>query len=711
MHVGLEMAVPGKCLEVIGTYEHEFYIDRFQSRSRPFERDGRLYVVTFNAEQEYVNGGGADFSVLDMTDPANPTRLPGTFEFPYRLAGGNSPIKISEDTNYAYLSAPAINNVPGTPGHFYVLDISDLENPGFAGGINTPTGSTSIGWFEFDEITPGTFWGGRVGSTPNGVATIDATDPTNPVIADFVSAFVQGGYTLRPSSGGLYALTHNIFGTGIEIYNVNDIYNISLTYSGNAGMTFGFTNSIFDVVGDRLYIFMSMSGGAHTLNVLNCANPSSPVLEAVIPWVNKPSFTRNQKVVNLETPTYITKGGIPPSLATRLLLYKVEFPDPITPVITEFSLSAETVQSISFEYEDLPEEDSPTFSVSPLRLDGKTSIIQSDYRTEMWGILNTGCVVGSKLSRRAHSIPNQPNTRINDPVPEMGDPVVLWNTRHHVHGSDWLYNEGTGGDVWDLPIDFFTPGVPNDGYWGNKKRDWYTHDPPTIGDNFPVDWSDFGGDLCQSPVTFMAATPEYPTEAEADLWGGEQNTEIFFDSNFNNEDYIGHNIEFILDAYDDQPYWEGFAGFYGRTIGDVGNENGTFTEWYPEDETDRGTPVPHRGAGSTLFVQSVDFRRQTYQMWILWAGSERTIWDGRPGVWVNGGEEPFNYPLFVQWPGNPYCEFDSWGTQTGRMFIGIGYHDGKPHSGEGWSHVTGAVYARGVPTAAQRRQWWNYFFS
>lgn len=278
-------------------------------------------------------------------------------------------------------------------------------------------------------------------------------------------------------------------------------------------------------------------------------------------------------------------------------------------------------------------------------------------------------------------------------VTGIGDPVILYYTRNHDFDNMRIYNEGTGGAVWDLVIEEIE--VIGTLFFARKFKDWYEAGT-TSGVTFPSSWSDIGGPPCDNPFIYMSATGPFNNADGQPDNRGEWLWAAYDDDGYS----VGFETSF---GYDDVDTPEGYCRVAGRRLVDDGDgsDNGSRSTWRPDDHT------PLVQVDNSMLVMFHDPINEVAKCWIVNQVDEDLV--GTSDDPPNGFDWTFPQP--------DMCTYDGMGSQVDRMYWLLGYHfvegvDDPPASGVGFNGCPGqALFRANVePTVAERRTWYVNFF-
>lgn len=268
------------------------------------------------------------------------------------------------------------------------------------------------------------------------------------------------------------------------------------------------------------------------------------------------------------------------------------------------------------------------------------------------------------------------------PARGLSTPVVKYDSRTYVGGS-MLENLGTGGDVFDIPIELTGLAGGVNVIAAFKRVNWYSQSnqgPPTI----PT-WNDLGGTPCDNPITVIAALPATLQVPDSEFWA---------------------ELEWLLEPYAfDDFYFETFAApSYGQGFGGMYASNTNF-EFYMQEPYLANL---FQGSNDLLTVMSFDSSSHWSGFWVVNSNGVVTLRDqvfyDTYGDWQNGDQNGEWY--YYESPNYPPCEYDTGpSSHTGRMFWSFGEHMyggvGMPPTwspGDPWTGLVEAWMYRQIPT-------------
>jgi len=274
---------------------------------------------------------------------------------------------------------------------------------------------------------------------------------------------------------------------------------------------------------------------------------------------------------------------------------------------------------------------------------------------------------------------------VAQPAVGLGTPIVLWDSRNWDGGAT-LYNEGSGGDMFDLEI-VSTGDEEGDGIYAIKRVNWYSN--PNLGPNADLpDESDFGGDWSAGPLTFIYALPPGHISYGEDGW-----TEV----NCLPGDGGGYN--FVgMSAYGFS-YHGGFSGLYGASLSDSIGE-GTFMEAYWAEALTES--IMNQDDTTLLVVLYIDPASSTLGVWVRDAGGVHQIaYETNAVDGYDTDECSFSNGTW------PTPEYDSVGVTSERFFSYFGETWSHVAPGQTWDGIVWAGLYRGRPDLAGLTTMWE----
>ncbi|MCA9758538.1 MAG: hypothetical protein KDA27_22265 [Candidatus Eisenbacteria bacterium] len=237
--------------------------------------------IAIENETLFAAGERAGIFMVDISDPASQYELEQRMEFEVRDVGdlgdwiavaGEGRVDIYDAVTLAPVNSldfeAHVTNVPvlGTlglvieeGGTAWPVDFSDVESPIVYPSFELPYGTTDT------DVDGGVFYV----LSGSGVATVDLSDPTNPVTVGPNSVLSMGW---RPSvDGNLCAIWHyNGYST---LWDISD--------PGDPVLQYVFENLSSDVFLRGSYLYAASAGEIRTYDV---TTPTNPVLVHTAPW-------------------------------------------------------------------------------------------------------------------------------------------------------------------------------------------------------------------------------------------------------------------------------------------------------------------------------------------------------------------------------------------------------------------------------------------
>lgn len=215
---------------------------------------GRSNGIAVQGDYAYT-GFGRAFTVLDISDPARPTRVGYTF-----LPGAGIVTALEVDGDYAYVTV-------GTVG-LVVVDISEPSAPRQVGACELPL---------FDGYPLSVALSGTLAYVGQGddLRVIDVFSPTHPVEVGAVT--INGMSATDVVVAGRYAY---VAGRGAGLRVIDVFTPTAPSEVGACTTDIGYATGV-DVVGDTAYVSDSAIGDAYStamLRVVDIAAPSSPTV-------------------------------------------------------------------------------------------------------------------------------------------------------------------------------------------------------------------------------------------------------------------------------------------------------------------------------------------------------------------------------------------------------------------------------------------------
>jgi len=223
------------------------------------------YSVAVSGKYAYVaSPAESGIEIVDISDPANPTHVSSIEDSGSTLLSGAISVYVSG--KYAYVSSNGENGVE-------ILDISDPTNPTHVGSITDTAGMLLGG-------PGGLYVSGKyayvTSNNENGLEILDISDPANPThvgsIADSGSTILSGAISVYVSGKYAYVASASSTENGIEIIDVSDPTNP--THAGSIAETA--PASIY-VAGKYAYVASNSStdSGVEILDVSDPTNPTN----------------------------------------------------------------------------------------------------------------------------------------------------------------------------------------------------------------------------------------------------------------------------------------------------------------------------------------------------------------------------------------------------------------------------------------------------
>jgi len=201
---------------------------------------GGIYSLTLDGSRLFVCHQGGGMSIVDVSDPANPSIL-GTYNSPGAATG-------------VAVSGPIAYLADGESG-LQVVDVSDTANPRRIGGFNTPGYATRVAVKDTHAF---------VADGSRGLEILDISDPTLPVRIGQLSTS-RGISDVKVSGNYAFLAAGNL---GVGVVDVSNLASPVLVTNINPGDHFVGTVALS---GDSIY---ASAGRAFMLNV---RVPNEPV--------------------------------------------------------------------------------------------------------------------------------------------------------------------------------------------------------------------------------------------------------------------------------------------------------------------------------------------------------------------------------------------------------------------------------------------------
>jgi hypothetical protein len=252
------------------------------------------------------------------------------------------------------------------------------------------------------------------------------------------------------------------------------------------------------------------------------------------------------------------------------------------------------------------------------------------------------------------------------PPAGLGTPVMAYDTRSW-DGGAVLYNEGSGGSVFDLSMR-----VGLDGAWKHVGHFGYD-----VGPNLTQPtWADIGGTPCDGPITSVVALP----------------TAVQLGTVYPEVEWLANRE--TLDS------WQFYVAHANRAFGfgsiQFGSGDG-FNGSFVEQQTDR--PIfydYYTQPNPILSVQSLDSAGRWAAIWIVDPAGVHLLLEIQNYGFSNGP----NYDWYHDSEEYPQCEYDTGGTgqAVDSFFSVIG--NGPQTPGVAWDGIVLARLYRQIPTEA-----------